>query len=133
MLLVVTNLNLQHIYILPGKQYIKYIYIHLILIYRHIQIFDSPDHIVLKNKIFKTPNLFTNCPPPPHVMVMFTKYACRWILNFFKNFHQMLVKCEQYYFTAIIHLSACIQVHRPQFFILPKSFLASCVPDLKFD
>lgn len=66
-------------------------------------------------------------------MVMFTKYACRWILNFLKNFHQMLVKCEQYYFTAIIHLSACIQVHRPQFFILPKSFLASCVPDLKFD
>lgn len=65
MLLVVTNLNLQHIYILPGKQYIKYMYIHLILIYRHIQIFNSPDHIVLKNKIFKTPNLFTN---PPHVI-----------------------------------------------------------------
>lgn len=79
-------------------------YIHLILIYRHIQTFDSPDHFVLENKIFKTPNLFTNCPPPPHVMVMFTKYACRWILNFLKFFHQMLVKCEQYYFTAIIHL-----------------------------
>lgn len=38
-------------------------YIHLIFIYRHIQTFDSLDHFVLENKIFKTPNLFTNCPP----------------------------------------------------------------------
>lgn len=47
MLLVVTNLNLQHIYILPGKQYIKYMYIHLMFIHRHIQTFDSLDHFVL--------------------------------------------------------------------------------------
>lgn len=87
-------------------------YIHLIFIYRHIQTFDSLDHFVLENKIFKTPNL----------------------LNFFKfSIKCLWIKCEKYYFTAIIHLSACIQVHRPQFFILPKSFLASCVPDLKFD
>lgn len=63
-------------------------YIHLIFIhvYRHIQTFDSLDHFVLKNKIFKTPNLFTNCPPLPLTcnMSRLLKFACRWILNFLK-------------------------------------------------
>lgn len=112
-------------------------YIHLIFIYRHIQTFDSLDHFVLKNKIFKTPNLFTNCPPPLPLtcnMSRLLKFACRWILNFLKfSIKCLWIKCEQYYFTAIIYLSAWIRVDRPQFFILPKSFLASCVPDLKFD
>lgn len=61
------------------------------------------------------------------------KHPTFWIfLNFPSNACELSVSSitSQLLFTC---LHAYMQVHRPQFFILPKSFLASCVPDLKFD